>query len=309
MSPLPKVAVAGAGNLGIPIINALLQSKQYSVTVLSRSPDAATKYSDSIPSDPNVSFAAVDYDSLSSLTEALQGHFAVVSTLTTSSVASQKTLIDAAVAAKVTRFIPSEFGSDTTNPNSAKLPVYGAKLGVEKILTNVAKENPQFSYTLIINGPFFDWGLAAGFFIDTKKRTATIYDGGDCPFSTTTLATIGKAVVAVFNNLDATKNRIIKIHDTVITQNKIIEITKKLNGKSWSLEENTTDASREAAYAKLASGKPEDIGPAMISFLFSAVFGGDEYGADFSKTGTDNELLGIPEFTEEQVEEVVSRYV
>lgn len=309
MSSLPKVAVAGAGNLGVPIIRALLASEQYRVTVLSRNANAASSYSDKIPNDSNLGFVTVDYTSVASLTEALQGHLAVVSTLGTTTINTQKYLIDAAVAAKVTRFIPSEFGSDTTNPNAAKLPVYGAKLGIEKILKDLAKENPAFSYTLIINGPFFDWCLENNLFVDAKNRSATLYNGGDVGFSTTTLATIAKTVVAVLNNIDATKNRIIKVHEAVITQNKIIEVAKKVDRRPWDLKESTTDAVRADAYAKLKSGKQQEIFPAMIGFLMSAIFGGDEYGSDISKVGTDNEEFGIPVMTDEEVEEVIRRYV
>lgn len=308
MSSLPKVAVAGAGNIGIPIVNALLNSGHYAVTVLSRSPDASTKYADKIPSSPNLSYATVDYDSVSSLTETLQDHFAVVSTLTTTSVSDQKPLIDASIAAGVTRFIPSEFGSNTLNPNAAQLPVFGGKLAINKLLADLAEKHPNFSYTCIMNGPFFDWGLDVGFLINPKKRSATLYDGGDRHFSTTTLASVGKAVVGVLQNLDATKNKHVRVHDTVITQNKIIEITKKINGLPWDVKEATLEETRRTAGEKLKSGKQEEIGGAMIMYLMSAVFGGDEYGADFSKEGTDNEVLGVPVMTEEEVEDVVRRY-
>lgn len=122
MSSLPRIAVAGAGNIGIPIINALISSNCYAVTVLSRSPDASTKYTDQIPASPDLTYATVDYASVPSLTEAIAGHRAVVSTLGSTSIGEQKPLIEACIAAKIQRLIPSGFGSDTVNLNAAELP-------------------------------------------------------------------------------------------------------------------------------------------------------------------------------------------
>lgn len=115
--------------------------------------------------------------------------------------------------------------------------------------------------------------------------------------------------MAVLNNLDATKNRFVKVHDAVITQNKIIEVAKKVNGEPGNVEETTTDAVREWAYATLKGGKKKEIRPAQMGFLRSGMFAGDEYGSDFTKTGVDNELLRIPVMTDEEVEEIIKRYV
>lgn len=310
MSSLPKIAVAGVGNVGIPVVNALLDSGHYQVTILTRSPDTATKVADKIPSNQLLSYATVDYNSVESLTTALKDHLGIVSTISTTSISSQKPLIDAALAAGVTRFISSEFGSDTTNVNSAALPIFAGKIAINNLLDDLAKSHTNFSYTSIMTGPFFDWGLQVGFLLNPKARTATIYDGGDRKWSTSTLSTVAKAVLGVFGNLDATKNRHIRVHDAVVSQNQIIEITKKINGLPWETKEASTEESRRVADEKLKSatapgGNPEEIGGAMIMYLMSAVFGGDEYGADFSKAGTENEVLGVPVMSEKEVEDVV----
>ena len=46
----------------------------------------------------------------------------------------QLLLIGASAAAGVRRFIPSELGSDTTNPNRAALPVFKNKVATQKAL-------------------------------------------------------------------------------------------------------------------------------------------------------------------------------
>lgn len=80
----------------------------------------------------------VDFSSLDSLKAALKGQDAVVSTLGAFAAAQQTSLIDAAIAAGVKRFIPSEFGSDTTHPKVSALPVYRDKVAAQQYL----KEKP-----------------------------------------------------------------------------------------------------------------------------------------------------------------------
>jgi hypothetical protein len=39
-------------------------------------------------------------------------------------------LVDAAVAVGVKRYLPSEYGVNTTHPNTAKLPIFGDKIAI-----------------------------------------------------------------------------------------------------------------------------------------------------------------------------------
>jgi NmrA-like family len=67
-------------------------------------------------------------------------------------VPKQRGIIDAAVEARVSRFIPSEFGFDLSTQFNSQQPVYKAKVAIEKYLQEVSSKNPSFSYTLISNG-------------------------------------------------------------------------------------------------------------------------------------------------------------
>lgn len=50
-------------------------------------------------------------------------------------------------------------------------------------------------YTLIRNGMFLDWGLVTQYHFAFNSETPFFYDGGDRPFSTTILHTVGRAGV------------------------------------------------------------------------------------------------------------------
>ena len=103
-----------------------------------------------------------DYTDSVFLREALQGQDAVVSCLgdTPGAVEAQRNLIEASIAAGVRRFMPSEFGSDTTNMHVRSLPFFKAKLEHQALLREAAARDAAFSYSLLITGPFLDWGLS-----------------------------------------------------------------------------------------------------------------------------------------------------
>ncbi|EXJ72763.1 uncharacterized protein A1O5_03910 [Cladophialophora psammophila CBS 110553] len=302
MAPL-KVAVAGAtGNLGLPVVNALVAAN-YPITVLTRKgSNSASK----LPQSSNITIKEVDYSSIPELTAALEGVKVVVSTLATTSVGEQNPLIDASVAAGVERFLPSEFGSDTCNPKTAALPVFKYKVATQDYLKAKVKENPNFSYTLVITGPFFDWGLQHGFVLNPAKHSGTLYNGGDAKFSTTTLKSIGQAVVGVIEHLAETANRPVYVNDTVTTQNKLIAYAKEKDGKDWDAPVKMTKVLYQESMDELTKGG--DIGKAMVGFILSGIFGGEETGGSFEGR-TDNELLGLKGLSEQEVKEIVQSNV
>lgn len=299
-----RIAVAGAGSLGIPVVKALVEAS-FPVTVLTRS-NTPTRIS--LDPTADVSYVTVDYSSVQSLTSALRGHLGVVSTLTPTSTGSQGPLIEAAKAAGVKRFVPAEFGADMMNPNTRKLPVFQGKAITEDKLVEVAASEPSFTYTLVFNGAFLDWGIEYAFLLDAKNRSAAVFDSGDKAFSVTTLATVAKAVAAVFKNPDETKNRAIYIHDAVLSQNKLLEIAKKLDPeqKAWNVKRlNLEEVMKEATETIESSQSPEVIGAAMMQTIWASLVG-DGYGGDFSGR-TDKALLGLQEMSEREIEQVVAR--
>ena len=290
-TPIHTVALAGAsGNLGPAILNQLLLA-DFTVTVLTR-PDSHSSF------PPTVKVVSVDYDSPDSLTSALKGQDALISTLGSLAIGVQVRLIDAAIAAGVKRFIPSEFGSNNRNERARKLPVYAAKVKIQEYLAEKAPEsqNAGFTYTCIFTSAFFDLCLKAGF-LPGKE----MYDGGERRFSTTRLETVGKAVVEVLKHPDETSNRDVYVHDAVVTQKQLAQLA----GKKWEAPNVDTAVLEKESYAELGKEQP-DFTSAMYGFLKRAVWG-EGYGGEF--TEVDNELLGIKMMSEKELEDVVKEYV
>ena len=236
-----------------------------------------------------------------SLTSALSGQDAVVSTLGSDAIANQLTLVEAAAKAGIQRFIPSEFGSNTVHPKTGALPVFQPKIQVQDAL-----KKHGVPYTVISTGPFLDWGIMAGFIINVKGKSVRLYDGGERVFSTTTLPSIGKAVVGVLKNLDETKDRAVYVQDTATTLKALVEKGKKATGDSegWKEEYVAVDDLVKGGWEEL---KKENPNPDLFvyNFIFASVWG-EGYGSHFEKL--DNELLGIKGLSEAEVQELVNRY-
>ncbi|KAF9770232.1 hypothetical protein IL306_012247 [Fusarium sp. DS 682] len=298
MSAYKNIAVAGAaGDLGSAVFKALIDSNKFNLTVLTRKDSKST-----FPQ--GIKVIQVDYDSLDSLTSALQGQDAVVSTVGSLAIPSQTLLIDAAVAAGVKRFLPSEFGSNLAIPSVRSLPVFVTKVAIEDKLIALANEG-KISYTFVYNSAFLDWGLKHNLFLDFGKAEATLWDGGNTEFSTTTLASVGQAVVGILTHPEETQNRPVYIQDTVLTQNKLLEIAKGLNpSKEWTVKEVKIDDATAASDAKIAQGIFD--WPTLAAYLCRAIFDPASV-PKFPKL--DNELLGVKGLTNEQVKELVKPFV
>ncbi|KAF2122631.1 oxidoreductase CipA-like protein [Lophiotrema nucula] len=303
--PPTRVAIAGAtGNLGIPLLKTLLDADHH-VTVLSRTGSNA---SSKLQRHPNLTIKEVDFTSAKSITPVLDGVEVVISCLATSAIGSQNPLIDAAVLAGVKRFIPAEFGMDSLNPLCVQLPVCAPKATTQAYLNAKVKENPEFSWTAIANGWFLDWCLKEKLIADMEERQATLYNGGDVPFSVTLLADVAIGVLGVINHQAETANRVVYIQSTFVTQNKLIGIAKSIDGgKEWKTSVKSTEQVLEESYEALEKG---DSGEALTAELGFCLVGclSSEYGCDFS-AHLDNDLLGLKEMSEEELEEVVASFL
>jgi hypothetical protein len=301
MAPLKVALAGGTGMLGSPIRRALLAASI--PTLLLTRPDSKT----SVEPDSNLTIKPVDYDDITSLTSLLKSEAVtvVISTLNPQGFSAQSSLITASInSGTVSRFIPSEFGSDTTHPLNASLPVYAGKIAAMKHLQELSSQHPHFSYTLFFNNLFLDWGLLHAFILDPLKHEGTIYNGGDVPSSATALRTIAKGVVGVVTHLEETANKAVYVHDTVITQNSLIALTESIDGKPWTLTHTDTETLKQQSYTELSKEKP-DYAKAMYGFLPTAVWGRDN-GGDFTGK-TWNELFGIEEMGEDEVRGMLGR--
>jgi hypothetical protein len=239
---------------------------------------------------------------LTLLKSALVGQDAVVSTVGYSGLQSQLTLIDAAAAAGVKRIIPSDFGANLDNLKTRQLPVFGDKAKVHEHISDKSKTT-DLTYTLVYNNAFLDWGLERDFILRISDAKPIIIDGGDLPFSATTLGSVADAVVGILNHPEETKNRSVRIHDIVTSQNQLLVLAKKVApNKSWEVVHAKLDDLTAAADARLAKGiyDAETFTPYLARATFDPGFGGK---FDI----TDNELLGVKGVLEDEVTQILKK--
>lgn len=278
---LKKVIIIGAaGNLGPSILKAFLNSS-FDTSVLSREGSSST-----FPSGVNVLRA--NYDSVDSLKQAFQGQDAVVSLVGGGALGDQNKLIDAAIAAGVQRFIPSEFGSNTPDSRTrAVVPVFEAKIGTVNYLKS--KED-AISWTSVITGPFFDWGLKVGFLgFNAQSKTATIVDSGDATFSSTNLGTIGDAVVKALENAEATKNQYVYVSGFQTSQNELLAAAEKITGEKWTVNKVSAKDHIAKGNELLQKGDFSGLGP----LIQAITFGDEEQLGNLKPSGLWNDKLGV----------------
>nr|RBR01548.1 hypothetical protein FVER53263_07210 [Fusarium verticillioides] len=266
---LNKVAIFGAsGNFGTPITAALTKAG-FNVTIITRNESKST-FPDGIP------VIRTDYN-LEALTQALSGQDAVVCVVGPAGISLQATMIDAALAAGVKRFITDDYG---WGPEFRSYPEFEAVRAQRAVGVDRAKEhaaaNPNFTWTSIATGNPIDWALkrfpTMGF--DIKNRCAIIYDQGEEYFTGTTLGGIGQSVVGVLQHPEETANQHAKVLSIKTCQNELLEAFQKRTEIQWDIQRRTTRELIDGARKKRDNGEGGWILDLAVAQLYEAAEGG-----------------------------------
>lgn len=262
----------------------------FTVSILSR-PDSTSTF------PTNIKVIKTDYTH-DSLVEALKGQDALISSIAGTALTKQIDIIDAAIEAGVKRFVPGEFGSDTTNDKAlARVTFFGVKRAVTDHLKS--KEG-QIAWTGIITGPFFDWGMKMGLFgFDFAKQAATLYEPGHAqPFSSSTLADIGTATARSLlpKNNALAKNKYIYVRSLTTTQDELLAAFEKQTGKTWGKTIVELEPLVKDAGEKVGKGDMSGIVGLILGALWDP-----ECGMDFDVRGVVmNEELGMGTMSAEE---------
>ena len=305
-APLKNILILGAsGSVGAPILTALLSSPSFNITIGSRASSTATFP----PHIPIISLS--DAFTLAELTAAFQNQDAVVVALSTGPVTADGKdglafrLVDAALAAGVKRFVPSEFGANNLDARARRLiPTYDAKGHMlEHLIDACAASKGKMSWTSISCGSWLDWALdpskSANFLgVDVKARTATVYDSGDCRFAVTTSRNAGLAVAKALQQPHISANKQIFLCDFLASTNEIVAALERETRERFRVERRESGPLFRAWRDKYDGG---DSGAAFP--LLAMSFGADvDVGYDFLKEQEVwNAKLGLPEVSLEEV--------
>lgn len=304
---LRSIALIGAnGRLGPSVLKALLSTKDFDISVISRA-SSKSVYSSTVNviTIPDDLFSQPTAKAVEKLTDALEGQDALVVTMAGSKTAEQKLLAEACVKAGVRHMIPADFGScDSADDYTLELlPLFAGKAKLREHLQQLAaKDGSTLSWTSIVSGHFFDYGLQCGLLqFNLKERKVVILDGGDIRWSATTLETIGLAVVKILQNHDNNqiKNKVLYIHSFLVTQNEVLAALKRATGDKWHVDHADAQELIESHKDKAHEGDGESI--EQIVSAHGIVAGNWEGRETFA-----NEILGLPtESLQEAVDQVV----
>ncbi|KAK6357894.1 hypothetical protein TWF730_007251 [Orbilia blumenaviensis] len=268
--------IGGAGNIGAPILAAITAEPSLNVTVLTREDSKST-----FPAGTVVKKA--DYTSHESLVAAFKGHDTIVSNVATHAAIDQLAFVEAAVEAGVTRFYPTEYGSIASNDGDF-VPIWWNRVGLHgkyevylrlKELADAGK----IEYTLIANGPFFDWGLQYGFVgLNLKEKKATIFGSGKQVIAVSNLSHIGNAVVWTLTHPEESKNKAIRFWSYKITQPQLVAAAEKITGTKWEVEHVSVEEHIKAGEAGQKAGNPYAGYQVMQGLIFDE---DDAYGSNY----------------------------
>ncbi|KAK5061330.1 hypothetical protein LTR84_007872 [Exophiala bonariae] len=318
-APIRKVIVmGGTGLTGAAVVRALVRAG-FEVSILSRDSSTAAEraklLSGFVLPQPDIArltndhygaqLIKTDY-SHESLVAAMQEQDAVISCIQHYHLDKQYSVIDAAIEAGVRRFIPSEYGCDTSEEDIVKIvPQTAIKREVIKYLKS--KEDTGLSWTGVVVGGYIDsmYDIPGVFGVDLPAKTLTVYDGGEEAFEVTSMEQISRAISAVLSDkhLDETINKYIHINSSTVTQNQIFKILQDATSNVFDIKHGSKRVLHDTAREKWQSdpGRGPTYQMAMIEAIMVMMMNYGGFCAFSKKKELWNSRLGLPDENIEQI--------
>ncbi|CAN9093294.1 unnamed protein product [Alternaria alternata] len=284
--------IGGSGTLGSVVLKILLDSP-YDTTVLSRQ-----QSSSQFPEGVRVIRA--DYDDPDSLESAMRGQDVVISTVGGAAAGDQNRFIDAAVAAGVKRFLPSEYGPNTQDPRVVEfIPILPFKVQTVDYLRS--KED-RMEWSSLVTGLWFDWALRDGHLgFDLVTKTATLTDQGKTEFTVSTLESVGKAIIKILEHADKTRNSYVYTSSFHLSQVDLLAVLETIDSQGWTIKRHASQDLVEEGHSRFRNGDYYGV-----ALLVRALATGPVNLGDSRPGGLWNERLGLER---EDLEQVVRRVV
>lgn len=283
---IPNALQAG-GSLGSALFQGILNEPSFTeITVISR---ASSK--SKLPETRAKVISVPDTYPVDELTSIFRGQDVVVNAITSLSVSEQHRIIDAAVAAGVKRYVPSEFGLNNLDPRAVALsPVFKEKGEVQQYLRDLSTTT-SLTWTSFACGMWLKWSVAHSFLgIDYANHKFRVWDDGNGYFSCTTLEDTADAVVSALKKPAETANKLIRISNFATTQNELFKSIEEVSGKKFEREYIKTEELVADAHQRIARG---DLSGVFATIETGFVTG--RYSGHLEADGPlDNELLGVP---------------
>jgi len=249
---MSTIAIVGAtGNLGGKILRALVARGAHVVALVR---PGTSKEKLAKVEGPNVKVVEVDLSSVPDLTRALQSTTCVVSAingLRDIIIDTQKALLDAAVAAGVPRFIPTDFSID----------FYQLPKGINRNLDLRREFNEEYlnkapiKATSILNGGFMELLTSHMPMLDFKGKKANYWgDNPDVLLDFTHTHDVAEFAAAAA--LDPSAPRYLRIAGSRISPREFAKIASEIYGEQFELNKMSELAQLEGAIKGMRAANP-----------------------------------------------------
>ncbi len=245
------LVAGGTGDLGNRIIKALIKKNADVVAIVRHS---SNKEKIQEMEKMGVKVMEVDMDSLSDLTEACRGVSCVVSALAglrETIVDAQSLLLEAAIAAAVPRFVPSDFSVDITKIAEGENRNFDLRREFHEKL-----DNAPISGTAIMNGAFADVLAYNTPFYNLKDHSVG-YWGNDPDFPVAFSTKDDTAAYTAEAALDDQSPEILHIASFQLSANQLVDMASELKNKEFKLVPMGSLASLSAYNKKEREANPE----------------------------------------------------
>ncbi|KAK5051049.1 hypothetical protein LTR84_003608 [Exophiala bonariae] len=272
-----KIAIIGAsGQLGKPIVHALLGLGVHTITAIQRLEATST-----FPTGVLVKQGNLDDEVFLAAVLAGQDALVLVPPIT-QLIQLQEPAIRAAGKVGVPYIFPSEFGPD---PFAGQLLKENELLLAKKRIRDLIEKLGVSHWISITVGPWLDYGLLSGLWgINTKARKATIWKGADSKANTATIAHTAEAAAAALSlpeaDLAKYKNNAVYTPSFYLTQREILDAVQRAEGTTdndWDIQiHDVRDVARNYE-EKIKQG--DQLAPFEKFFVTHFL---DRHGGDFN---------------------------
>ena len=247
-----KIVVAGAtGHLGSLVVKALAKYNAEVVALVRPGTDESRLSPLRVE---NVTVTEVSLAEAKDLQQALRGAACVISTLQGLQNVirdDQTALLDAAVSAGVSRFIPSDFALDFTK----LVPGTNRNLDLRRDFHGVLRSRP-IQATSILNGAFSTILTTPGVMVNFNDKQMNYWQNPDQEMDFTTLENVAQFTAAAA--LDASAPRVLRIAGGVASAREIAQILGEVTGDGFSLNRLGSLDDLAGYTAKVRESAPED---------------------------------------------------
>ena len=195
------------------------------------------------------------YFSPASLESAFPGQNFVITTTAGGDSKQQISIIDAAIAAGVRRFIPHEFGHDTLSEGVRKRILKSAERAkVLKYLRNMSKDG-KLEWAGVATGYTLDTGLISGNLgLDIEWHSATIHGIDTETFAASSLQRVGEVVARVIAHWEEVKNQYTYAAGVLTSTNEILRSVERATRRAFTVGNYNTEECIKEGEARIQHG-------------------------------------------------------